>query len=225
MEHYACALLLDLYRLQQQVLKGTTAMDVSLDNPALLFDTLLPQIETLDFDSCYNFADNLYFLMLSFHCPTAKTLRALLHGETVEVPEVGIKEPFTVEAAKNLKQQYSQGSMSQLVHLAVDRYSCAPRYEYVLWYLPDQHYSVFSPYVHVIRINQAPSFTAARTKNKYCCFTSKNEQVVTNGFQQHAEFCAALHILFPPTIPLSVKYQEHTVENLEEIIKTNFLTM
>lgn len=222
MEHYACALLLDLHRLQQQVFHSTTAVDVNLENPALLFNTLLPQIEDMGFDLCYNFADNLYFLMLSFHCPTAKTLRALLHGETVEVPEVGIKEPFTVEAAKNLKQQYPQGSMTQLVHLAVEKYTCAPQYQNVLWYLPDQHYSVFSPYMHVIRTNQEPSFQVGRTKHKYCCFTSVNEQF---GFRKHAEFCAALHILFPPTIPLSVKYQEHTEENLEEIIKTNFMTM
>ena len=226
MEHYACALLLDLYRLQEHVFNGR-AVDMPLDNPALLFNTLLPKIQSMDVNSCYNFSENLHFLMLSFHCPNAKTLRALLQKEDVEENEVVTKEPFTVEAAKTLKQQYPQGSMPQLVNLAVERYNCAPQYENVLWYLPDQHFSVFSPYMHVIRTNQEPSFKVARTENKYCCFTSVNKQVVTNGFRKHAKFCAALNVLFPPTVPLSIKYQEYqdTENKCEELIKSNIHTL
>lgn len=221
LQSYVCALLQDLYNLQQHVLQGLplpSTPDNNLNNPTQLFTKL----QTMDVNTCFNFSENIYFLMLSFHCPTAKTLRALLNEEEVE-ETLKDKEPFTTEAAKNLKQEHPSASMPQLVSLAVARYRCAPQEKNTIWYLPDQHFSVFSPYMHVIVTSQQPTFRSGQTQQKHCCFTDTNASVVNNGFRQHAEYCAALNMLFPPTIPLSVKYQEYQDREgvLEEIIKSN----
>ena len=228
MEHYSCALIQDFYRLQQHVLQGVplhlTQVKNIPDNP---FTTLLPLLQPMDLDVCYNFTEDIFSLMLKFHCPTAKTLKALMNEEDVEETPVTTKKPFTTEAAKKLKLEHPNASMPQLVCLAVERYSCANQGNNVIWYLPDQNFTAFSPYMHVIVKERAPSFRVGKTKQKYCCFTDTNVNVVNNGFKQHAEYCGALNMLFPPTIPLSIKYQEYqdTEGNLENVIKTNIYTL
>lgn len=228
MEHYTCALLQDLYRLQQHVLQGIPLHLTQVKNmPDNLFTTLLPLLQPMDLDICYNFTEDICFLMLNFHCPTAKTLKALLNEEDVEETPGTTKKPFTTEAAKNLKLEHPNASMPQLVCLAVKRYSCAIQANNVIWYLPDQNFTAFSPYMHVIVGERAPSFRVGKINQKYCCFTNTNVNVINNGFKQQAEYCGALNMLFPPTIPLSVKYQEYqdTEGNLENVLKTNIYTL
>jgi hypothetical protein len=257
MQHYACGLLQDLYLIQQHVFHNKPVHEVQsklppLSDLPLFFTTLIQQLEPMTYNSCFSFSHRneapteMYMFMLLLHCPNAKTLKELLNRNTP--PPAGSSTPkqpitttqkkhFTIEDAKLLKKQYPNSSISQLVTVAVDRFSCGQQRArdpqqtqlvHTMWYLPDQCFSVLSPYLHVIASRTVPSFSVGQVSNKYCCFTNKIKDFqVDNEFKSHEAYCAALHTLFPPTISLSVKYQHYTDTDgaLEKMIKTNVYTL
>ncbi len=139
-------------------------------------------------------------LFLSFHGVVLPFKR-----DRDNVPE------FTTALAIQLKADYPQASVSELVHLAVTTYDCvpnlAPGFE-----LRDQYFSVLGPYVTLVTsAQQKPlpghvGYTLFQGQPKYNFFdASQLGQGLQERFIQHAAMCNAYEILFPATIPKTVK--------------------
>jgi hypothetical protein len=212
-QHYATALLKDLYLLQQQVLGSRPFEDVGAEIKIIeksnLFTTLLPAVER---DMQRMVPINLFDIedmpsfMLMLHCPTLKDFTNLVPEDS----KTGDPRPlFTTEHAKELKQKFTSASMPQLVQLAVTQYRCGgdqKPHETLLYYLPDVFFNALSPYIHVIHMDTTFDVGWVKDTHKYCMFSNR---IPYSLWTRHAEHCAALELLFPATVPLSVKYQVH----------------
>ena len=254
LQHYTCALgsdflLCQLQMLQQQPLSDAYAVVAQLQTSSGSMGEWYTKLSAgiTEWGPVWNISeDPLWNVPLLLHCPDARTLRAMLskNVSALTVPQKKSLPLFTIEAAKQLKQQHPGAPLSDLLTLAVANYKCAPfSTSAAIWFLPDVYYHVLGPYVHVIQSGSSstklikptptwPTWSIGLVINKeeseafkYCCFVNKGKSVgdvVRNkAFEKHASICFALETLLPSTVPASVKYQQHgDMATFETLLKT-----
>ncbi len=144
----------------------------------------------------------LLLLYMSFHQQT------LLHANENPV--------FNTKHANVLKTENPEASVLELVNLAVEKYNCepflTPGYE-----LRDQFLSVMGPYVTIVKSAPSPSHTVAyrlfQGQPKYAYFDAyQTLPGIQRQFIRHATMSNAYEILFPATIPETVKLKTASME-------------
>jgi len=122
------------------------------------------------------------------------------------------KPVFDTTNAKLLKSENPEASVLELVHLAVQKFDCelelAPGYE-----MRDQFLSVMGPYITLVSGPKSPphpvAYTLFQGHPKYSFFdATKAMPVIQYQFVRHATLSNAYEILFPATIPNTVKVKK-----------------